>query len=287
MKTSFKIATQGAMISIFVYLFLAISKLVVANIFQAGSLKADGLNNLTDIFSSAFVLLGIYFASRPADREHRFGHEKYELLASFVVSLMMFSIGVQVCWEALSRIFHPLESRNSIIVYLTTFASIAVLYLTQFIIGRMAKSSKSIALKATSQDMKNDFYVSLATLFGALMVNLKLPLFDVLVSLLVGLSILKSAYDLFMESSFSLSDGFDPELLKEYKQAVCNHPQVIQVKSIRGRQSSHSIYLDIVILLDPDLSVLKSHQITEEIEEILTLKYQIDDIDIHVEPYIP
>ncbi len=62
MKTSFKIATQGAMISIFVYLFLAISKLVVANIFQAGSLKADGLNNLTDIFSSAFVLLGIYFA---------------------------------------------------------------------------------------------------------------------------------------------------------------------------------------------------------------------------------
>ncbi|MFN0603620.1 cation diffusion facilitator family transporter [Facklamia hominis] len=287
MKTSFKIATQGAMISIFVYLFLAISKLVVANIFQAGSLKADGLNNLTDIFSSAFVLLGIYFASRPADLEHRFGHEKYELLASFVVSLMMFSIGVQVCWEALSRIFHPLESRNSIIVYLTTFASITVLYLTQFIIGRMAKSSKSIALKATSQDMKNDFYVSLATLFGALMVNLKLPLFDVLVSLLVGLSILKSAYDLFMESSFSLSDGFDPELLKEYKRAVCNHPQVIQVKSIRGRQSSHSIYLDIVILLDPDLSVLKSHQITEEIEEILTLKYQIDDIDIHVEPYIP
>lgn len=287
MKTSFKIATQGAMISIFVYLFLAISKLVVANIFQAGSLKADGLNNLTDIFSSAFVLLGIYFASRPADLEHRFGHEKYELLASFVVSLMMFSIGVQVCWEALSRIFHPLESRNSIIVYLTTFASISVLYLTQFIIGRMAKSSKSIALKATSQDMKNDFYVSLATLFGALMVNLKLPLFDVLVSLLVGLSILKSAYDLFMESSFSLSDGFDPELLKEYKRAVCNHPQVIQVKSIRGRQSSHSIYLDIVILLDPDLSVLKSHQITEEIEEILTLKYQIDDIDIHVEPYIP
>ncbi|PKY93918.1 cation diffusion facilitator family transporter [Facklamia hominis] len=287
MKTSFKIATQGAMISIFVYLFLAISKLVVANIFQAGSLKADGLNNLTDIFSSAFVLLGIYFASRPADLEHRFGHEKYELLASFVVSLMMFSIGVQVCWEALSRIFHPLESRNSIIVYLTTFASITVLYLTQFIIGRMAKSSKSIALKATSQDMKNDFYVSLATLFGALMVNLKLALFDVLVSLLVGLSILKSAYDLFMESSFSLSDGFDPELLKEYKRAVCNHPQVIQVKSIRGRQSSHSIYLDIVILLDPDLSVLKSHQITEEIEEILTLKYQIDDIDIHVEPYIP
>ena len=92
MKTSFKIATQGAMISIFVYLFLAISKLVVANIFQAGSLKADGLNNLTDIFSSAFVLLGIYFASRPADREHRFGHEKYELLASFVVSLMMLSL---------------------------------------------------------------------------------------------------------------------------------------------------------------------------------------------------
>ena len=135
---------------------------------------------------------------------------------------MMFSIGVQVCWEALSRIFHPLESRNSIIVYLTTFTSITVLYLTQFIIGRMAKSSKSIALKATSQDMKNDFYVSLATLFGALMVNLKLPLFDVLVSLLVGLSILKSAYDLFMESSFSLSDGFDPELLKEYKRAVCN-----------------------------------------------------------------
>ena len=119
------------------------------------------------------------------------------------------------------------------------------------------------------------------------MVNLKLALIDVLVSLLVGLSILKSAYDLFMESSFSLSDGFDPELLKEYKRAVCNHPQVIQVKSIRGRQSSHSIYLDIVILLDPDLSVLKSHQITEEIEEILTLKYQIDDIDIHVEPYIP
>ena len=87
-----------------------------------------------------------------------------------------------------------------------------------------------------------------------------------------------------MESSFSLSDGFDENLLKEYKEAILEIPKISRVKSQRGRTYGSNIYLDLILEMSPDLSVYESHEIADQVENVLKERFGVFDIDIHIEP---
>ena len=83
-------ASKGALVSVSVYLLVSALKLLAAFYFHSAALRADGLNNLTDILSSILIFIGLKFAMQPADQDHHFGHTKYESIASFVTSVVMF-----------------------------------------------------------------------------------------------------------------------------------------------------------------------------------------------------
>ena len=94
----------------------------------------------------------------------------------------------------------------------------------------------------------------------------------------------QSAVDIFKESVFSLSDGFDQTQLNQYNEAISQIKQVQAVKSIKGRSYGANVYLDVTITMKPDLTVKESHDITDQIEKLLQNKFQIFETDIHVEP---
>lgn len=284
--SSLKLAQRGALIGIMVYLILAFIKLSVAKRYDASSLQADGFNNLSDIIASLAVWLGLRLANRPADENHAFGHEKYEALSSFIVSIIMFTIGFQVILNGIQQLMNDDFSQTSNLVLITTITSILVLFTTQQYIQHLARQTNSLGLKATAKDMKNDVFISLATLFGALAVRAGWPIIDTILSILVGLLVIYSAFEIFKESTFTLSDGIDQELLSQYRKTIEQHPKVIAVNHIRGRTGTNQIYLDVTIVLHPQMSVLESHNITEELEIILAHQYQVKDVDIHVEPFI-
>ena len=91
-----KIAARGAFVGIVVYLIISSLKLGAAYFVHSASLRADGLNNLTDIISSILIFIGLRIARKPADEDHYFGHSKFEPLASFATSLIMFTVGLEV-----------------------------------------------------------------------------------------------------------------------------------------------------------------------------------------------
>lgn len=281
-----KSAQKGALLGIIVYLMLALIKLSVADLYAASSLEADGFNNLSDIIASLAVWLGLKLANRPADENHSFGHEKYEALSSFLVSLIMFIIGLQVILTGLQQLISRDYSQTSALVFITTFFSIFVLLITHQYIQFLARKTHSIGLKATSKDMKNDILISISTLFGAIAVKSGWPVIDTALSILVGIAVIYSAYGIFRESTFTLSDGIDQDLLTQYQHTIEQHPKVIAVNNIRGRTGTNQIYLDVTIVLDPHMSVLESHNVTEELELILAHQHHVRDVDIHVEPFI-
>ena len=94
----------------------------------------------------------------------------------------------------------------------------------------------------------------------------------------------KTAYDIFIESSFSLSDGFDERLLEDYQKAIMEIPKISKVKSQRGRTYGSNIYLDITLEMNPDLSVFESHEIADQVESMLSERFGVFDTDIHIEP---
>lgn len=282
---SLKAASRGAGLGIIVYLFLAVIKLSMASFFYSDALRADGLNNLSDIISSMAIYIGLYLAKQPADTNHRFGHEKYEPIASFIVSLIMFTIGIEVITSSITRFRDGNYLVPNLSAIWVTIPSLIVLYLTYRSVNRLAIKTNSMGLKASAKDMMNDIFISASTLIAIVAGSMGYTIVDTIVAVIVGAVIIRTAYDIFRESTFTLSDGFDEEALKDYRAIVLKHPRVHDVSLLRGRLSGQKIYLDLTIKIDGKLSVTESHYITEEIEQILAYHYQVHDVDVHVEPY--
>lgn len=278
-------ASNGASIGIIVYLFLACFKLLSSYYFHSEALKADGLNNLSDIVSSVTLFIGLLLAKKPADKDHHYGHSKYEPLASFVTSLIMFSIGIEVIRSGFQRFIHNEFLDPNILSVWVGFISTIILFFTYLYINQLAISTKSLGLKASAKDLFSDMLTTIGTSIAIIGSSFGFPQLDTLMSILVGGLIIKTAYDIFSESSFALSDGFDSVALEDYKQLLLKHPKVEAIPSIKGRLCGSSIYVDVTIEIDRNLTVVESHHITEEIEHILCYHYGVRNVDVHVEPY--
>ena len=283
-QSNLKLAERGALISIVAYLILSAAKLATGHLLHSSSLVADGFNNLSDIISNVALLIGIRMARQPADRDHRFGHWKIEDLASLVTSIIMFYVGFDVLRDTVQKIL----SRETTVIdplgAIVGVGSALVMFAVYLYNRTLAKKAQSKALKAAAKDNLSDVVTSLGTSVAIGASALNYPIVDQLVAIVITFFILKTAYDIFIESSFSLSDGFDESLLDKYKAAILELPKVSRVKSQRGRTYGSNIYLDVVIEMNPDLSVYESHAITEEVERLLKEQFGVFDIDVHVEP---
>ncbi|MGX6993606.1 cation diffusion facilitator family transporter, partial [Vagococcus penaei] len=113
----------------------------------------------------------------------------------------------------------------------------------------------------------------------------KLPILDQITAIVIGLVILKTAFDIFKESSFYLSDGFDLDLLKLYKEDILTVDGIKEVPVLRARNLGANIFLDVTVRMNPNLTVKESHDIVDDMEQQLQKKFNIFDIDVHVEPY--
>src|SRR5690625_4210401 len=124
-----RLGERGAIISIIAYIIFSILKLVVGYMSDSDALKADGLNNTTDIIASIAVLIGLRLSQRPPDEDHGYGHWKSESIASMVASFIMMSIGLQVLINGIGSIFQGgKEAPNILAAYVGVFSGLAMYF---------------------------------------------------------------------------------------------------------------------------------------------------------------
>ena len=230
-------------------------------------------------------LIGIRMARQPADRDHRFGHWKIEDLASLITSIIMFYVGFDVLRDTIQKILSREETVIDPLGATLGIISAAIMFVVYLYNTRLSKKSNSKALKTAAKDNLSDAVTSLGTAIAILASSFNYPIVDKLVAIIITFFILKTAYDIFIESSFSLSDGFDDRLLEDYqKKAIMEIPKISKVKSQRGRTYGSNIYLDITLEMNPDLSVFESHEIADQVESMLEERFGVFDTDVHIEP---
>lgn len=279
-----QLAKRGPIVSIIAYLILTAVKLISGYWLDSSSLIADGFNNLSDILGNLALLIGLHLASKPADKNHRFGHWKIEDLSSLLTSFLMFTVGIQVLIQTVQKIYSGKSTAIDLQGALVGLCSGLVMFFVYLYNKQLSKKVHSSALAASAKDNLSDVVTSIGTSLAILASSFSLGWLDNLFALLIIYFILKTAYEIFMEATFSLSDGFDDKHLKAYKKAILEIPKIYAVNSLRGRTYGSNIYLDIVLEMNPDLSVYESHEITEQVEQMLSDRFEIYDIDIHVEP---
>lgn len=279
-----KMGERGAVISIIAYIILAILKLVVANFSGSEALKADGLNNATDIIASIAVLIGLKLSRKPPDQDHPYGHWKAETVASMVASFIMMIVGIQVLYGAISSIFQPSqESPDIISAGVGVFCSL-IMYLVYRYNIKLGRKINSQAVMAAAKDNLSDAWVSIGAAIGIIGSQFHLPWLDPVTASIVGILICKTAWDIFKKASHYLTDGFDEKQLDIYKKATLQVHGVKGVQEIKARNYGNNTVVDIVILVHFTLDIKEAHEIATEVEEALIKNFQVYSVHVHVEP---
>lgn len=279
-----KLAERGVWVSIAAYIFLSLLQLGVAQITNSASLLANGFNNVTDILGNIAIVIGLRIARIPSDNDHTYGHWKVESIASLISSFIMFFIGFEVLRQTIVGFIEGSSTEINPVGAAVALFSAFVMIGVYLYSSRLAKKTQSKALEASSKDNLSDALTSLGTTVAIVAATLHWIWLDRIMALVICGFILKTAYDIFRDSVFSLSDGFDDNLLADYKEAIELVNKVKSVKMIRGRTYGSNIFLDVVVEMSRDLSVYESHAATEKIERMLMAGFDVYDVDVHVEP---
>ncbi len=279
-----KLAERGVWVTIAAYIFLSLLQLGVAQITNSASLLANGFNNVTDILGNIAIVIGLRIARIPSDNDHTYGHWKVESIASLISSFIMFFIGFEVLRQTIVGFIEGSSTEINPVGAAVALFSAFVMIGVYLYSSRLAKKTQSKALEASSKDNLSDALTSLGTTVAIVAAALHWIWLDRIMALVICGFILKTAYDIFRDSVFSLSDGFDDNLLADYKEAIELVNKVKSVKMIRGRTYGSNIFLDVVVEMSRDLSVYESHAATEKIERMLMAGFDVYDVDVHVEP---
>ncbi|MCR8847438.1 cation diffusion facilitator family transporter [Rossellomorea sp. SC111] len=279
-----KLGERGAVISIIAYIILSIIKFLIGTTAGSEALRADGLNNATDIVASVAVFIGLRYSRKPADQDHPYGHWKAESVASLLASFIMMVVGIQVLYNAIQSVFDGKTQAPDLISAWTGIGAAVVMYLVYRYNKKLAQKINSQSLMAAAKDNLSDAWVSIGTVIGIIGAQFYLPWLDPLTAVIVGVLICKTAWGIFIEASHYLTDGFNEELIESYEKTVLNLPGVKGVKDIRARNYGNNTVVDVVILVRSTLDIKQAHDISSEVEEELMDKHEVYDVHVHVEP---
>lgn len=263
---------------------LSTLKLAAGYWFVSGALVADGYNNLTDIVASVAVLIGLRISQKPPDKDHPYGHFRAETIAALIASFIMATVGVQVLISAVKSLFaadHHVPNLSS--AWIALFAALIMggVYLYN---RRLALRINNQALLAAAKDNLSDALVSIGAAIGIIGAQFGLPWLDPVAALAVGAIICKTAWDIFYSATHVLTDGFDENELNTLRSSIAKTKGVKSIKDIKARAHGSHVLIDVIVQVDPGLSLIESHRISDEIEHRMSRKHNIMSVHVHVEP---
>jgi cation diffusion facilitator family transporter len=280
-----KMGEKGAWVSIVAYLVLAAAKLVIAYFGQSEALRADGLNNTTDVIASVAVLVGLKISRKPPDEDHHYGHFRAETIASLVAAFIMMTVGIEVIIGTLQDIINQRANEPSLLTAWTAITAAMIMFAVYRYNLKLSKKVNSNALYAAAQDNRSDAFVSIGAAIGIFGSQFGVFWLDPLAGLVVGLIICKTAWDIFKDATHSLTDGFDEEEIESIRETISTHSDVWAVIDVKGRLQGNQTLVEATIHVNPDITIQQGHDITDEVEDLLEQEHGIRYAHIHIEPY--
>lgn len=287
-ETIYKKVKQVLWIILFANLAVAALKIVIGTIIKSTSMTADGFHSLTDGSSNIIGLIGIRLASKPVDKDHPYGHKKFEILTGLFIGGMLLFIGCKIIFDAINKFTNPTVpniSPESLIALLATLLINIFVCLYEYKCGKKLCSQ---ILISDSMHTKSDIFVSIGVLVTLIGINLGLPpIIDPIASLIVAGFILFASYEIFKENSNILVDRavLDTEKIKAI---AMGFDQVKDIHNIRSRGCENDLYIDMHIMTEPDMSVEESHKLIHSIEEKIRNDISSSiQLIAHLEPFKP
>jgi len=250
------------------------------------SLLGSLADSLIDFLASVFVFVAISYSMLPADAKHRFGYDKSEGLAAFVQSLFIGISGIYVCFEATKRLLNPSQiNQPSTAIWIILVSIVLTLALVMYQ-KYVVKKTKSIAIESDQYHYLTDTYINLSVLFSIAITGwTRFVFIDALVGLLISGVVLYTSVTLLKKSfKILLDQEIQSEDRDRIREIALDHPKVLGFHDLRTRDTGRKYIIQFHLELDPNMSLLESHEITDEVTDNVLKLYPDSELIIHTDP---
>ena len=274
-----------SIIGILLNLALAASKITFGAIFGLISVLADGVNNLSDCGSGAVSLVSFRISEKPADKEHPYGHERAEYVASMLIGFLVLVLAVELLRDSITKIISGGLAESFWGIYLLLGLSVLV-KAGMFIFYRVsAKRLESDALKAASLDSACDCLATLAVIVGLLIAGFAHVPADGYAGVLVALFIAWEGIGIAREAgSKLLGQAPDPALLDRMREIILSGEGVLGMHDLRAyRYGPHKFFASVHVEMDANLPALSSHEVIDGLERRVREELNVE-LTAHLDP---
>lgn len=267
---------------------------IMAGIFgRSAAMIADGVHSLSDLSSDAVVLIFTRISSKAKDRDHEFGHGKFETLATVIISLILIVVGAKLMSNGIKSIHACIDGevlpRPGFIALAAAVVSIVskeILYQWTAAVGRKTGST---AVMANAWHHRSDALSSIGALLGiggAIILGDKWTILDPITSCVISVAIIVVAVKMALPSLAELLETSLPEEIeKEIMDIASSVPGVNDIHELKTRRNGMSFIIDAHVVVDPDMTVVEAHDIATNVEEALCSRFGPEtQTSIHIEP---
>ena len=288
-KETYRVTIAGSIINILLLAF----KFAAGILGHSAAMIADAIHSLTDFVTDAIVLVFVRLGSKPTDRDHDYGHGKYETLASAIIGVSLLVVGMMICYSGVTKTYHamcgePLQQPGFIALAAAVASVVLKEWAYRFTV-RVGRRCHSEAVVANAWHHRSDALSSVGTtvgIGGAIILGEKWAVLDPLTAIVVSFFIMKAARSAPSKAVDELTDGSLPkETEDEIESIVSEDNEVSVVHNLCTRRIGNRIAIEMHVRMPGETSLYVAHRHATEIEKRLKQRCGADThISIHLEP---
>jgi cation diffusion facilitator family transporter len=266
---------------------VALAKLLYGLSSHSVAMQADGIHSFFDGASNVVGLIGMWFAARPADQSHPYGHGKFETFTAAAIALMLGVAGYTVARGAISSLQGEGVAQVGIGSFAVMISTLAVNLGVTTWEARAGRRLSSEVLVADSRHTLSDVLVSSGVIVSLILVKVGFQKADGILALLVAVAIAYTAFTIVRGVGRTLGDAARLSAT-EVAAAAGGVEGVVDCHSVRTRGSESQVYVDLHLVVAPDASIERGHEIAHAVESEVRARFsQVADVVVHVEPAEP
>lgn len=288
-KEVYRVTIKGSAINA----LLIVMKLAAGILGHSAAMLADAIHSVTDFVTDFVVMIFVKLGNKPVDKDHDYGHGKYETLASSIIAIALFGVGVLIFYSGLVKIFRaasgePLEQPGYIALVAAVVSIVLKEWAYRFTVN-VGRRLQSDAVVANAWHHRSDALSSVGTMFGiggAILLGPRWAVLDPLAAIVVSVFIIKAAYSLIVQNMKELTDASLPENIeKDIKDIVGMEQGVSELHNLRTRRIGNAVSIEMHVRMDGSMSLYEAHAHATAIEHSLRERFGGNAyINIHFEP---
>lgn len=283
-----------ALLSVVSNTLLVVGKIVVGLMINSVAIISEAIHSGMDLLAAVIAFTAVQISGKPADQGHPFGHGKAENLSGAIEALLIFAAAGWIIYESILKLIYPRHIDEPLWGIGIMFVSSALNWIVSHLLFLVGRKTDSVALEADAWHLRTDVWTSVGVMIGLGIIWIGDRVFpevnfnwvDPVAALMVAVMILKAAYDLTVKSVQDLLDaGLEPAEEEKLRLMIATHDaQIRGFHNLRTRKAGGRRFVEFHILVNPTMSVNRSHKLTDELTIKIREIMPASTVTIHVEP---